>query len=89
MTFEECELAILRSAVDKIGKKTGRKKIDNPEIKEIIDIVEEFLKKTKRIFYGGTAINNILHLEDQWKSSDVLLHYYNYVLKSVFHQLAL
>ena len=48
MTFEECELAILRSAVDKIGKKTGRKKIDNPEIKEIIDIVEEFLKKTKK-----------------------------------------
>ena len=43
MTFEECELAILRSAVDKIGKKTGRKKIDNPEIKEIITIVEGFL----------------------------------------------
>ena len=31
MSFEECELAILRSAVDKIGKKTGRKKINNPE----------------------------------------------------------
>ena len=25
MTFEECELAVLRSAVDKIDKKTGRK----------------------------------------------------------------
>ena len=32
MSFEECELAILRSAVDKIGKKTGRKKINNPEL---------------------------------------------------------
>ena len=38
MSFEECELAILRSAVDKIGKKTGRKKINNPEIKDIIQI---------------------------------------------------
>ena len=45
MSFEECELAILRSAVDKIGKKTGRKKINNPEIKDIIQIVEDFLKK--------------------------------------------
>ena len=31
MSFEECELAILRSAVDKIGLKSGRKKY-NPEI---------------------------------------------------------
>ena len=41
MSFEECELAILRSAVDKIGKKSGRKKINNPEIKDIIQIVED------------------------------------------------
>ena len=26
MSFEECELAVLRSAVDKIDKKTGRKR---------------------------------------------------------------
>ena len=78
MTFEECELAILRSAVDKIGKKTGRKKIDNPEIKEIIDIVEEFLKKTKRICYGGTAINNILPLEDQFYDKSVELPDYDF-----------
>ena len=73
MSFEECELAILRSAVDKIGLKSGRKKINNPEIQEIIKIVEDFLKKTKRICYGGTAINNILPLEDQFydKSSEL------------------
>ena len=48
MTFEECELAVLRSAVDKIDKKTGRKKINDPDIKEIIRIVEDFLKLSKR-----------------------------------------
>ena len=26
MSFEECELAVLRSAVDKIEKQTGKKK---------------------------------------------------------------
>ena len=46
MSFEDCELAILRSAVDKIEKQTG-KKIENPEVKEIIKIVEDFLKKQK------------------------------------------
>ena len=60
MSFEECELSILRAAVDKIGVKSGKIKINNPEIKEIIKIIENFLQKTKRICYGGTAINNIL-----------------------------
>jgi len=73
MTFEECELAVLRSAIDNIGKKTGRRKISDPDIKEIIGIVEAFLKSTKRICYGGTAINNILPLQDQFydKSSEL------------------
>ena len=43
MSFEDCELAVLRSAVDKIEKQTGRKKIENPEVKEIINVVEDFL----------------------------------------------
>ncbi len=37
MTFEECELAVLRSAVDKMEKKSGRKKINDPDIAEIIE----------------------------------------------------
>ena len=66
MTFEECELAVLRSAVDKMEKKSGMKKINNPDIKDIIRIIEDFLKVSKRICYGGTAINNILPLQDQF-----------------------
>ena len=66
MTFEECELAVLRSAVDRMEKKSGMKKINNPDIKDIIRTVEDFLKVTKRICYGGTAINNILPLQDQF-----------------------
>ena len=38
------ELEIIRKSVDKIGNKQGKKQIDNPEIREIIAIVEQFLK---------------------------------------------
>lgn len=78
MSFEECELAILRSAVDKMDKKTGKNKINNPEIKQIIDIVEDFLKSTKRVCYGGTAINNILPLEDQFYDKTIELPDYDF-----------
>ena len=48
MTFEECELAVLRSAVDKMEKKSGSKMINDPDIKDIIRIVEDFLKVSKK-----------------------------------------
>jgi len=66
LSFEEKELAILRNAVDKNQKLVGKKMIDDPLILKIIDIVEEFLANKKRICYGGTAINNILPIEDQF-----------------------
>ena len=66
MNFEECEMAVLRSSMDKIDKKKGEQLISNPLVKKIINIVEEFLKKNKLICYGGTAINNILPKEDQF-----------------------
>ena len=66
LSFEEKELWILRNAVDKNQKSAGKEKIDNPEIIKIIKIVENFLIDKKRICYGGTAINNILPLEDQF-----------------------
>jgi hypothetical protein len=66
MTFEECELAILRQAVDNIDKIEGEELLKNPEIKYIVEIVEEFLINKKRICYGGTAINALLPPEDQF-----------------------
>ena len=47
MSFEECELAILRKAVDKAEYKEGKKMLNNPEISDIIKIVEDFLKSKK------------------------------------------
>lgn len=66
MSFEECELAILRSAVDKIEKKKGRKLLFDEDILKIIQVVEDFIKSKKVICYGGTAINNILPAQYQF-----------------------
>ena len=82
MSFEECELAILRNAVDKIEKKKGRKKIQNDEIKKIINIVEDFIRKKKGICYGGTAINNILPEKEQFYDKNIELPDYDFFSKT-------
>ena len=78
MSFEECELAILRQAVDKADIRKGRKMINSSEIQEIINIVEDFLRKRKRVCYGGTAINNILPKGDQFYDKSVELPDYDF-----------
>ena len=59
-SFEEKELKILREAVDNATTIVGKKTAQSNDIKEIIDILENFLRKYKTICYGGTAVNNIL-----------------------------
>jgi hypothetical protein len=70
-TVDECELRLLRDAVDEAERAEGRKKIHDPRVKQIIGIVEKFLEDRKRICYGGTAINNILPPEEQFYEKDV------------------
>jgi hypothetical protein len=64
--YEDKELEILRSAVDKAEQRTDRKAANAPQVKKIIAEVEEFLRKKKLVCYGGTAINNILPQSDQF-----------------------
>jgi len=65
MSFEECELAVLRSSVDEAVER-DKENVNTPEIKELITIVEKFIRDTGCICYGGTAINNILPKKDQF-----------------------
>lgn len=73
MTFSECELAILRTQVDKAQEKQAKRIVQSKDISEIIKITEDFIKDKKLICYGGTAINNILPVSDQFydKSRDL------------------
>ncbi len=78
MTFQECELAILRHAVDESEKIQGEKKANSEEIKKIIDILENFLITHNCICYGGTAINNILPKYAQFYNRDIEIPDYDF-----------
>ena len=80
--LEDCELEILRNAVDNIEKKAGQKMINNPEINTIISIVEDFIRENSLICYGGTAINNILPYEDQFYDKSIELPDYDFFSKT-------
>jgi hypothetical protein len=78
LSFADCELAILRMAVDKAEEIQGRRVVSSPEIKRIINIVENFIRKKKLICYGGTAINNILPKQDQFYNKEVEIPDYDF-----------
>ena len=85
MTFEECELAILRHAVDETENIQAKKIAMNPEIKKIIAILEDFLKSKPLICYGGTAINNILPKQDQFYNKDLEIPDYDFYSKNALN----
>jgi len=78
LTFQDCELAILRMAVDNAEEKIAKRIVNSEEIKKMIVIVEDFIKVKNLICYGGTAINNILPLEDQFYNKDVEIPDYDF-----------
>jgi hypothetical protein len=78
ITFEECELAILRTAVDEAEQQQGAKSANSEEIKKMILIVESFIRRKKLICYGGTAINNILPKQSQFYDKDIEIPDYDF-----------
>lgn len=71
MSFQDCELAILRKAVDDSESLKKQQLVKSDEIDKIIKILEDFLVKKKLICYGGTAINNILPPQAQFYNRDI------------------
>lgn len=78
LSFADCELAILRMAVDKAEEKMGRRIVNSDDVQKIIDIVEEFIKRKNLVCYGGTAINNILPEEDKFYDKEVEVPDYDF-----------
>jgi len=77
MNYSECELAILRMQVDKAQEKMSRRVVNSPEIKEMFQIVEQFIKKKKLVCYGGISINALLPSEDKIYNDDIDLPDYD------------
>ena len=78
LSFTDCELAILRMAADKAEEKIGRRVVNSEDVQRMIDIVEEFIKRKKLVCYGGTAINNILPVEDRFYNKDIEIPDYDF-----------
>ena len=85
MSLDECELTILRSAIDQAKENTGKRQLRSPEIKKIIKIVEDFIADNKLICYGGTAINNILPKSAQFYNKDLELPDYDFSPNALDH----
>ena len=78
LTFEECELTILRSAVDLAQEKMAKKVLNSPEIQDIIRVVEDFLRRKQLVTYGGSALNEILPPEDRFYNKDLEIPDYDF-----------
>ena len=78
LSFDECELAILRKAIDNAENKMGKRIVSTAEVQNIINIVEDFIKNKREICYGGTAINNILPEEDRFYDTEVEIPDYDF-----------
>ena len=77
-SFEERELEILRAAVDKAENRVNSKLAQSDLIRDVNVIVEQFIRDKKLICYGGTAINNILPMEDQFYDKNIDIPDYDF-----------
>jgi len=66
MSFQECELAILRKAVDEASTQERQNTVNSPAVRKMIAILESFLRRKKLICYGGISINAALDKDDQF-----------------------
>ena len=78
MSFQDCELAILRMQVDQAQEKMSRRIVESPETTKILKIVENFIKKRKLVCYGGIAINALLPAGDKIYNEDIDLPDYDF-----------
>lgn len=76
--LEKKELALLRKAVDEAEIKAKVELLNSEIIGNIINIVEDFLRKKQLICYGGTAVNNILPKEEQFYDYSIEMADYDF-----------
>jgi hypothetical protein len=72
-------------AVDKAEEKMGKRVVNSEDIKKIIKIVEDFIKRKNLVCYGGTAINNILPSDDQFYNKDAEIPDYDFFTANALH----
>ena len=82
MSFQECEMAILRTAVDEADEVQSKRVVNSPEVQKMITIVEQFLRRKRLVCYGGTAINALLPARDKFYNKETDLADYDFFSKN-------
>lgn len=77
MTFEDCELAILRYAVDETEELQKQQVVISEEIRKMYEILEKFIIQKKLIVYGGLALNRLMPKHARFYNEDVELPDYD------------
>ena len=77
-SYEEKELKILRNAIDNATYISGKKLVQSDTIKNIIEILETFLRTHKILCYGGTAVNNILPEQYRFYNKNIEIPDYDF-----------
>jgi len=85
LDYKDCELAILRLAIDKSESILGQKITNSPDIIKIFSMVENFIKKKNLIAYGGIALNAMLPEKDKFYNLDIELPDYDFFSSNALH----
>ncbi len=76
--YENRELELLKNAMNLEAKKRGQRIAQNPIMKQIIDVLEKFIHDKNLVCYGGTAINNLLPVEEQFYNKNLEIPDYDF-----------
>ena len=76
--YENRELELLKNAMSIEAKKRGERIAQNQVMKEIISVLEKFIRDKKLVCYGGTAINNILPESEQFYNRNLEIPDYDF-----------
>jgi hypothetical protein len=85
LSFEDCEMAILKTHVAEIEHYVNKTLVTSKEIKDIMSILETFLRQKKLVCYGGIAINAMLPDEAKIYNSEVDLPDYDFFSANAMH----
>ena len=78
ISIEELENVILNTHLNSLELDTRRDMVNSSEIKRMLEIVKQFIKKKNLVCYGGFAINELLPENDKIYNKEIDLPDYDF-----------
>lgn len=78
VSMEDMEKVILNTHLNSLELESQRNMVDSQEIKNMLEIVKDFIKKKHLVCYGGFAINELLPENDKIYNKEIDLPDYDF-----------